>query len=249
MYGDCVASTSRLAIQDDWDPLPSLWTFPVSDCRYESNIPDTHPKPPSPVRSHPTADVPSVPPLAPAARSSYSSAVPVLKQLSPGVWTDGKDTLLSAALPEVQELLAAARSRLSLPKASSELIFTLAALEVFYKPADPAHWLFWSDDKKSTTADVVTRIACESPPALKPPHAALMLPPCPCSTPTSPHHFPCRVEWKAGISLNSCQPPWKHLAPVLRIPVLVHHRRPTKAQHAPEAAQSQKAQSRSRRIP
>jgi hypothetical protein len=93
------------------------------------------------------------------ASTTYPTSVPRRTQISPGVWSDGKDTVLSGAYPPVQRLLERARSTLTLDEVENEVIFTLAALEVFYNPGDPAHWIFWSDEKKHQTADVVTRIA------------------------------------------------------------------------------------------
>ncbi|KAF5317046.1 hypothetical protein D9611_003943 [Ephemerocybe angulata] len=166
MYTDCVASSSRLPIQDIWDPPLSGWSFPLSDCRYESFALDTQTRRPSAASQQSTAKSPAqpVPPAATATR--YPTFIPPRKQLSPGVYNDGKNTTYSSALPEVQRFLATARSTLTLPTVSSDLILTLAALEVFYKPADPVHWLFWSDEKKNVTADVVTRITLHNPPLI-----------------------------------------------------------------------------------
>ena len=80
-------------------------------------------------------------------------------EISPGILSDGKHRVLSASHPDVKAFIAEARRTLKLPLPPSEVIFVLAALEVFYKPGDPVHWLFWSDDKKNITAEVVTRIS------------------------------------------------------------------------------------------
>lgn len=157
MYSDCIASSSRLTMQDIWEPLPASMCFPVSDCRSESPLADLVSRRTNKPASKPSSPVSLFP-------SSYSTQLPRRWQVSPGVWTDGQSTLYSPALPEVQKLLADARESLTIPEPSSDLILTLAALEVFYRPSDPAHWMFWSDDKKSYTADVVTKIACESHP-------------------------------------------------------------------------------------
>lgn len=105
------------------------------------------------------------------ASTKYPTSVPRRTQISPGVWSDGNDRVFSAAYPPVQLFLARARSALKQPVAPSEIIFTLAALEVFYKPGDSAHWLFWSDEKKNQTAEVVTRIALHQPPLIRSPVA------------------------------------------------------------------------------
>lgn len=94
--------------------------------------------------------------------TQYPTSVPARTQISPGVWSDGKDRVFSSAYPAVQQLLKEARATLKQPVASNEIVFTLAALDVFYKPNDAAHWIFWSDEKKHQTAQVVTRIARKS---------------------------------------------------------------------------------------
>ena len=93
--------------------------------------------------------------------TKYPTSVPARTQISPGVWSDGKDRVFSSAYPAVQQLLKEARATLKQPVAPNEIVFSLAALDVFYKPNDAAHWIFWSDEKKHQTAEVVTRIARE----------------------------------------------------------------------------------------
>ncbi|KAG6813560.1 hypothetical protein H0H92_009952 [Tricholoma furcatifolium] len=93
--------------------------------------------------------------------------IPTRREIEPGVWSDGKDLVFSAAHPAVQEFLASARRTLSLPVPPSELIFALAALEVFYSWRDPVHWMFWSDEKKAATAAVVNRIALRTPQVIR----------------------------------------------------------------------------------
>lgn len=154
MYADCVASTSRLDFEGFEDPPPPRLVFPDSDCRNESRAQDTHPR-----RASTSLHLQAPSKLSATATTSYSTALPIRTQISPGVFCEGTHLLFSAAHPQVQNLLKTARSTLALPSSPSDVIFTLAALEVFYKPADPAHWLFWSDDRKSATADVVTRIS------------------------------------------------------------------------------------------
>ncbi|TFK44829.1 hypothetical protein BDQ12DRAFT_673648 [Crucibulum laeve] len=132
----------------------------ASDMHYHP----THRPPPFTVQTHPSWG-PSPPNY--ALTTSYSTSVPRRYQTSPGVWSDGTSTVLSAVLPQVQALLKEGRSSLQLPPVSSDVIFTLAALEVFYKPSDPAHWLFWSDEKKNQTATRVNRISLHQPPLIR----------------------------------------------------------------------------------
>ncbi|KAF8633368.1 hypothetical protein AX17_004539 [Amanita inopinata Kibby_2008] len=101
------------------------------------------------------------------APTQFSTQVPLMAQISPGVWSDGKRNVMSANHPDVSTFLAEARASLKLPAPPSEVIFVLAALAVFYKPGDPVHWLFWSDEKKHITADVVTRISLHQPPLIR----------------------------------------------------------------------------------
>ncbi|KAF6760289.1 hypothetical protein DFP72DRAFT_883733 [Ephemerocybe angulata] len=76
MYTDCVASSSRLPIQDIWDPPLSGWSFPLSDCRYESFALDTQTRRPSAASQQSTAKSPAqpVPPAATATR--YPTFIP-----------------------------------------------------------------------------------------------------------------------------------------------------------------------------
>lgn len=80
------------------------------------------------------------------------------REIEAGVWSDGTERVLSAGYPAVQEFLATARRTLRLPLPPSEAVFVIAALEVFYAWNDPVHWMFWSDEKKNSTAAVVNRI-------------------------------------------------------------------------------------------
>ena len=93
------------------------------------------------------------------APTRYSTQVPLRVEISPGILSDGTHQVMSAGHPDVKAFIAEARRTLKLPLPPSEVVFVLAALEVFYKPGDPVHWLFWSDDKKCITAEVVTRIS------------------------------------------------------------------------------------------
>jgi hypothetical protein len=163
MQADCIPSSSRLPVHDIWDRPPSEWTFsmhhPVSNCRSEAFLVESMAQPTS------IAAIPVVapsPPHYPTSSDSQKLMPPARWEKAPGVLTDGKRTVYSSALPEVQRVLQVARQTLAPPSLSSEVIFTLAALSVFYHPTDPAHWTFWSDDKKNHTADIVNRIACES---------------------------------------------------------------------------------------
>ena len=218
MYADCVASTSRLAFEDIWDPPVFERFFPVSDCRYDSRVPDTRPRDASTTPHLQAPSKLSANVLHPAATTSYSTTLPTRTQISPGIFTDGRNLVFSSAHPEVQGLLAAARSTLTLPKPSSEVIFALSALEVFYKPADPVHWLFWSDDKKFATADVVTRISRKwSAPlshSAKPDWGNSNHFTAPSPQPPA-YHFLRGMEWQARILGYSRDPPRNFMAPVL----------------------------------
>lgn len=134
---------------------------PLSNCRSEAFLVESMAQPRS-ITAIPVVAPPA--PTYPAASDCSKFMPPARWEKSPGVLTDGKRTVYSSALPEVQRVLQVARQTLAPPSLSSEVIFTLAALSVFYHPSDPAHWTFWSDDKKNHTADVVNRIACELPP-------------------------------------------------------------------------------------
>jgi hypothetical protein len=128
------------------------------------------------------------------ASTKYPTSVPARTQISPGVWSDGNDRVFSSTYPAVQQVLKEARATLKQPLAPNEIVFTLAALDVFYKPGDPAHWIFWSDEKKHQTAEVVTRIARKhllSPATAKTSTHSLFR----FSTPTSSHSHSSCMEW------------------------------------------------------
>lgn len=93
------------------------------------------------------------------ASTCYPTTVPQWVQIEPGVWSDGSASVLSATYPQVKGFLTRAREEMKLPPSPSEVIFVLAALEVFYRPGDPVHWMFWGDQHKNQTAEVVTRIS------------------------------------------------------------------------------------------
>ncbi|TFK73963.1 hypothetical protein BDN72DRAFT_956047 [Pluteus cervinus] len=158
MYSDCLPSSSRLTIDDTQDYPDTLsCLFPTSHLR--------HPAVPQPKSTQRRLNFPHAYKPLPqyTVTTRYPTSIPVKHEVTPGVWSDGQHTVLCANHPDVRALLDQARSTLSLPPSPSEIIFVLAALEVFYKPNDPAHWLFWNDDRKGQTADVVSRIALHRP--------------------------------------------------------------------------------------
>ncbi|KAG6845911.1 hypothetical protein H0H87_000717 [Tephrocybe sp. NHM501043] len=154
-----IASSSTSTIRDSW-PARNCFSYPTSDLRLS---PLRRPRIPAPTPSRSPQSIAS-------SRTSLSHdhpttkySIPLRREIEPGVWSDGTDRVLSAAYPAVQDLLATARRTLCLPLPPSELVFVLAALEVFYHWNDPVHWLFWSDEKKAATAAVVNRIALRTP--------------------------------------------------------------------------------------
>ncbi|KAF8893988.1 hypothetical protein BD779DRAFT_1504637 [Infundibulicybe gibba] len=164
MSDTCVASTSRQNMEFSWQPPTEYSPFPTSDVRLECRS-----QPTTLASTNPHRRLGSVAGDHPAEHRNitcYPTSLPRRVEIQRGVWFDGTDTVLSATFPDVEDFLANARNALSLPTASSEIIFTLAALEVFYNPGDPAHWLFWSDEKKYETAKMVTRIALHRPPLI-----------------------------------------------------------------------------------
>ena len=131
----------------DLDPPLSL-AFPTSSVRDD-------PCPP-PIRSPPS----SVPPLSPqpaplTCSTSYSTYVPPLRYVSPGVLENGA---LTIAHPDVRRFLDQADTTPPPPVPTPRPIFALAALGLFYHPKKPAHWLFWSKPKREQTARVVHKV-------------------------------------------------------------------------------------------
>ena len=186
-----------------WDPPIQQSYFPTSDLRFAD--PPVCPLPPTP---QPLARPPSH-----STASKYSNLVPRRTQIEPGVWSDGSDRVLSAACPSVQAFLNSARHTMSLPQAPSESVFALAALDVFYHIDDPAHWIFWNNEKKLYTAEVVSRISRMSPPAsflCTPMTSGLSSSPSP-----STHPVPRRLEWHPRISIHPIKSPRNIVPPRL----------------------------------
>lgn len=76
--------------------------------------------------------------------AKYGFYCPVYTPIALGVLEDQRgNVVLSAAHPSVQDYLQQARQDLKLPRDRDRRVIALAALEVFYKPFDPAHWLLW----------------------------------------------------------------------------------------------------------
>ncbi|KAG5648547.1 hypothetical protein DXG03_003158 [Asterophora parasitica] len=140
---------------------PSL-SFPTSDLR---SAPLSQSNGPFQTRTSPQFF--TAPPTTHPAPSKYSTTLPVWNQIEAGVFSDGTNRVLSAAYPPVQHFLRTARATLALPASPSDLIFTIAALEVFYSRHDPVHWMFWSDDKKIHTANIVNRVALRQPQVIR----------------------------------------------------------------------------------
>jgi len=142
-------STSTSTSTPPWDPPVQQSYFPTSDLRFAGP-----PGRPLPATLLPPARLPSH-----STASKYSNLLPQRTQIEPGVWSDGSDRVLSAACPSVQAFLNSARRTMSLPPTPSESVFALAALDVFYLIDDPVHWIFWNNEKKHRTAEVVSRIS------------------------------------------------------------------------------------------
>ncbi|PFH50899.1 hypothetical protein AMATHDRAFT_47511 [Amanita thiersii Skay4041] len=161
MTSDNSLSTSHPIINHSWDLPPDLNPFLPSVIRMQPSFPTSIPPHINLLHYATATYLPPQPSY--FAPTRYSTQVPLMVQISPGVWSDGKHTVLSANHPDVKGFLTAARNTLKLPIPPSEAVFVLAALEVFYKPGDPVHWLFWSDEKKHITAEVVSRISLQQP--------------------------------------------------------------------------------------
>ncbi|KAG6903007.1 hypothetical protein C0995_007440 [Termitomyces sp. Mi166 len=155
-----IASSSYVTIVDSCE-TQFISSYPISDLR---SSPLQRPRialPPTVASQPPPSLLSNTNSFDDKLYSKYS--IPIWREIEPGVWSDGIDRVLSAAYPAVQDFLATARRTLSLPLPPSEVIFVIAALEVFYAWNDPVHWMFWSDEKKNSTAAVVNRIALRKP--------------------------------------------------------------------------------------
>lgn len=139
-----------------WAASVDTCSFPTSDLRSADRRRTTTPPIIPPPRTATLYNANVSENLSP---SKYSNLVPRRIQITPGVWSDGCNLVLSAACPDVQAFLTCARGEMNLPIAPSEAVFALAALEVFYRTDDPVHWMFWSERRKDETAEVVNRIS------------------------------------------------------------------------------------------
>ncbi|KAK7053413.1 hypothetical protein VNI00_004039 [Paramarasmius palmivorus] len=83
-------------------------------------------------------------------------------RISKGIYQEGKHIVVTPQHPAVSECLAHCRKTWSFPPAIPDTILVLCALEVFFHPSDPAHWLFWSNKKKESSVELVNRICCTS---------------------------------------------------------------------------------------
>ncbi|KAF9263283.1 hypothetical protein L218DRAFT_927753 [Marasmius fiardii PR-910] len=88
--------------------------------------------------------------------------------VSKGIVQEGNRTIITHEHPAVTHCLAHIRKTLTLPPCTPETILALCSIEVFLRPSDPAHWLFWSDERKVDTVEVVNRICDTSPPLIQP---------------------------------------------------------------------------------
>lgn len=93
------------------------------------------------------------------AHTTYSTHVPRLHHVAPGVLSDGS---LTINYPAVRRFLESAETDSCVEPPSSPPLFALAALAVFYHPKKPVHWLFWSKDKREKTAAIVHKVLSES---------------------------------------------------------------------------------------
>ena len=208
MNGDDPSSSSRDSLQDQRDlsshgPLIPEVCLRLQRPLASTTMPQTPFTQPETSRFHPQK--PNY--IAP---TQYSTQIPLMVQISPGIWSDGNRKVMSANHPDVKAFIADARRNLKLPVPPSEIVFVLAALEVFYKPGDPIHWLFWSDDKKYVTAEVVTRISRMYSPGFDVFRLFDS-----SSSSTRSHPIERGMEWNTRIPFHSRQPPRFHLATIL----------------------------------
>ena len=76
-----------------------------------------------------------------------------------GVWSLNDDEIYGCDYPPVQTYLKQVRKAKRLVDPPSDVIWTLAALDVLYYPNDVAHWLFWSNDVYERHAKAVDAVA------------------------------------------------------------------------------------------
>lgn len=164
-------SAPQMSDMDIHLPSHTRWSYYTSDARSEK-VPAYRASP-----YHPTQQTPL-----PAHRSPpFTPAAPAV-QTSLGIWEDDDDVYYSSEWPPVQEYLDLVRSTRRKVKASSEMVFALAALHVVHTPADVAHWILWRQDTYYHTADRVTAIARTSASFPLTSSSLFMSPPSPSTT-------------------------------------------------------------------
>ncbi|PPQ65667.1 hypothetical protein CVT26_000299 [Gymnopilus dilepis] len=84
-----------------------------------------------------------------------------------GVWSLNDDEIYGCDYPPVQTYLKQVRKAKRLVDPPSDVIWTLAALDVLYYPNDVAHWLFWSNDVYERHAKAVDAVALHKPRLIK----------------------------------------------------------------------------------
>ncbi|KAG7098698.1 hypothetical protein E1B28_000611 [Marasmius oreades] len=88
--------------------------------------------------------------------------------ISKGVVQEGNHIILTHQHPAISQCLAHIRKTLTLPSCTPETVLALCSIEVFLHPSDPAHWLFWSNERKANTVEVLNRICDASPAVIQP---------------------------------------------------------------------------------
>ncbi|KAL1698861.1 hypothetical protein EV121DRAFT_274125 [Schizophyllum commune] len=94
-----------------------------------------------------------------ALEAKYGYYTPIYETNAVGVLQDQRgNVVLSAAHPAVQDYLHEARITLKLPHNYDSRVVALAALETFYHPLDPAHWLLWGRREAPTIGKLLDKL-------------------------------------------------------------------------------------------
>ncbi|KAL0956465.1 hypothetical protein HGRIS_002611 [Hohenbuehelia grisea] len=99
-------------------------------------------------------------------QTPYPTQPPRLREIHKGVCHYGQHVVYTPDHPRVQAIIKEANATWCLPQNVPEHFMALAALQVFYFPNSPVHWLFWSDERKKDTARLVNGIALKQPPVI-----------------------------------------------------------------------------------
>lgn len=163
------------------DPYALQFNFPTSCIRHDPiptrpQSPQILPTLPSPAPLHPEPYATKLSPAPPPPNATHATTPTrilypqPIYEIAPGYLSDGTYT---SNLPSVQFWLkeysslsitttSSGKTRMKKIKTpESAIVYALVALELYYKPLHPAHWVFWCKARRELTAETILKIMGE----------------------------------------------------------------------------------------